>query len=124
MCVKALSESYTWQCHLPEYVWSKFISQGTSLQEKLLMYLFTYFKNTKNISIHNVKYWLGSGFPGGKNRYGSNPVERKTSQMNINCSKHCNGEDMELEQGLRGACNAQGDQDTFLGEVSELRSDE
>ena len=91
------------------------------------MYLFTYFKNTKNISILNVKYWLGSGFPGGKNRYGSNPVGRKTNQMNINCGKRCNGEQMEqMEsgQGLRGVCNAQGDQDAFLGEVSELRSGE
>lgn len=124
MCMKALSESYTWQCHLPEYVWSEFISQGTSLQEKSLMYLFTYFKNTKNISILNVKYWLGSGFPGGKNRYGSNPVGRKTNQMNINCGKRCNGEDMELGQGLKAVCNAQGEKYTFLGEVSELRSGE
>ena len=30
---------------------------------------------------------------------------------------------MELGQGLRGVCNAQGDQYTFLGEVSELRSE-
>jgi len=94
------------------------------LQEKLLMYLFTYFKNTKNTSILSVKYWLGSGFSGGKNRYGSNPVGRKTNQMNINCGKCCNAEDMESGQGLRGVCNAQGGQGTFLGEVSELRSGE
>lgn len=36
MCMKALSESYTWQCHLPEYVWSEFISQGNLLAREVI----------------------------------------------------------------------------------------